>query len=203
MNNISDQELIMLLREQNEDAEKILYERYFKIIKKIISLYKYTLRELNIDKSDLFTSCIDTFYYALNNYSNLSDASFNTYVSLLVKRKIKKTIIKKLNKSHYITCISLNTYEDRNHEIKDIKIKDNLEKICNEEEVQEINKIILDKLNKKELTSLVLFLQGYSYNEMSKMLQKSYNQVYYEIATLKKKIVGEIKKNSTKSLAFS
>ena len=61
MNSISDQELIMLLREQNEDAEKILYERYFKIIGKIIKEYKNTLSELNIDESNLFANYIVTF----------------------------------------------------------------------------------------------------------------------------------------------
>lgn len=203
MNSISDQELIMLLREQNEDAEKILYERYFKIIGKIIKEYKNTLSELNIDESNLFASCIDTFYYALNNYSNLSDASFNTYVKLLINRAIKKEIIKKININNHVTYISLTEYEEKNHEVSDKKIKDNLERICDEENIQQINKIILDKLNEKELTSLVLLLQGYSYRDISKILHKSYNQVYYQINLIKKKIMQEIKKNSTKSLAFS
>ena len=203
MNSISDQELIMLLREQNEDAEKILYERYFKIIGKIIKGYKNILSELNIDRNNLFANCIETFYYALNNYSNLSDASFNTYVNLLINRAIKKEIIKKMNINNRVTYISLTEYEEKNHEVPDKKIKDNLERICDEEEVQKINKIILEKLNKKELTSLVLLLQGYSYNEISKMLHQSYNQIYYQINLIKKKIMREIEKNSTKSLAFS
>lgn len=203
MNSISDQELIMLLREQNEDAEKILYERYFKIIGKIIKEYKKTLSELNIDESNLFANCLDTFYYALNNYSNLSDASFNTYVKLLINRAIKKEIIKKININNHVTYISLTEYEEKNHEVSDKKIKDNLERICDEEDIQQINKIILDKLNEKELTSLVLLLQGYSYHDISKILHKSYNQVYYQISLIKKKIMQEIKKNSAKSLAFS
>ena len=61
----------------------------------------------------------------------------------------------------------------------------------------------LEKLNEKELTSLVLLLQGYSYHDISKILHKSYNQVYYQISLIKKKIMQEIKKNSTKLLAFS
>ena len=68
-----------------------------------------------------------------------------------------------------------------------------------------VDKVVEDirKLNEKELTSLVLLLQGYSYHDISKILHKSYNQVYYQISLIKKKIMQEIKKNSTKSLAFS
>lgn len=203
MNNISDQELIMLLREKNEDAEQLLYNKYIKIIKSKIYNYKTTLNNLNIDLEEVYNECLETFNYAIENYSNLNSASFYTYANLLINRKITKKIIKNIKHSNYITYISLSVFEDNNKEIPDNKNKDVLEEMCCEENVQKLNEIILKTLSKKELVSFVMLVQGYTYNEIAKLLNKSYNQIYYEINLTKKKIIKQIKKNNTKSLAFS
>lgn len=202
MNNISDQELIMLLREKNEDAEQLLYNKYIKIIKSKIYNYKTTLNNLNIDLEEVYNECLETFNYAIENYSNLNSASFYTYANLLINRKITKKIIKNIKHSNYITYISLSVFEDNNKEIPDNKNKDVLEEMCCEENVQKLNEIILKTLSKKELVSFVMLVQGYTYNEIAKLLNKSYNQIYYEINLTKKKIIKQIKKNNTKSLAF-
>ena len=203
MNNISDQELLMLLREKNEDAEELLYNKYFKIIKRKIYNYKTILNSLNIDSEEVFNDCVDSLNYAIETYSNLNTASFYTYLNLLVQRKIIKIIIKNTRRNKYINYISLDILNDNNKEIPDNKNKDILSKLCNEENIQQINEIILKTLSTNELTSFVMLLQGYTYNEIAKILNKSYNQIYYEINTTKKKIIKQIKKNNAKLLAFS
>ena len=58
MTNISDSELIMLCRENNEDAQKLLDEKYNIVIKKFIKDNYEAIRVLNIPFDDLYLSLI-------------------------------------------------------------------------------------------------------------------------------------------------
>ena len=177
MNKYNDYELLMLYQEKNEDAEKILLEEYNVVIKYIIKKYKSSLINKKYDLNDIYNECLEVFHKALDSFNELNKASFNTYVKLLLERKIKKLIIKK---------------EIQKEETKDIELyskNDNpLKMLCDKEKKKDIIKCLLTKLTSHELDIVVLLSQGYNYKEVANILNESYYKIYYMIKNIRKKI---------------
>lgn len=193
MFDISDSELIMLYRENNEEAANIINQKYSIIIKKIINQYYPLLKKLNINLDELTINCYEILNNALENYNSLSKASFNTYLSLIVERKIKKIIIstyrkKKNNSEEPIECVDdIIKYSENN-------ALDPLNALCDREKNQSLNKIIIENLTNKELLVVSLLLEGLSYKDIASMLAQTYKQIYRNIQNIKRKITPELQK---------
>ncbi len=138
MDKISDSELIMLCRENIEDAEEILNKKYDKIIKTIIKNNMVTLKQLNIAIDDLYTECFEVYRNAVDNYSSLRKACLNTYVTTIINRKIKKSILNQIRKNKKYTIVFINDLMNNqdNKFIIDNKAKDPLDVICEKENVE-------------------------------------------------------------------
>ena len=193
MFDISDSELIMLYRENNEEAANIINQKYSIIIKKIINQYYPLLKKLNINLDELTINCYEILNNALENYNSLSKASFNTYFSLIVERKIKKIIIstyrkKKNNPEEPIECVDdIIKYSENN-------ALDPLNALCDREKNQSLNKIIIENLTNKELLVVSLLLEGLSYKDIASLLAQTYKQIYRNIQNIKRKITPELLK---------
>ncbi len=193
MDKISDSELLMLIQENNEEAAEILRQRYHIIIKKIINHYYVDLKSLNINIEELVVSCHELVNRATKEYNYLQEASFNTYVNVLIKRKIKKLIIKTIRSYK-------KTFERLSCDIDDVsdtcgnKLSDPLEKMCVNENNSILNKLIIDKLNNRELVVVSLLLDGLSCKEIASSLTQSYSQTYRYIQNIKKKLSPELEK---------
>ena len=79
MFDISDSELIMLYRENNEEALDILNKKYYIVTKRIINKYYPFLKKLNINFDELILSCHELVNEALDTYNTLSKASLNKF----------------------------------------------------------------------------------------------------------------------------
>ena len=180
MNNFNDYELLMLYREKNEDAEKILLEEYNIVIKYIIKKYNSSLLSKNCDLDDIYNECLEVLHKALDSFNEYKEASFNTYIKLLLERKIKKIIIKK---------------EIQKDESKDIELyskNDNpLKLLYDNEKKKDIIKCLLTNLTSNELDVVVLLSQGYSYKEAANILNENYYKIYYMIKNIRKKIFAK------------
>ena len=189
MFDISDSELIMLYRENNEEALDILNQKYSIVTKRIINKYYPQLKKLNINFYELISSCHELVNEALDTYSTLSKASLNTYISLIVNRKIKKTIINAVR------------YNKKNMELSNIDFDnatdnslDPLETLCAKESQKNLNEIILNKLNNNELAIFSLLLDGLSYKDIAFTLMQSYKQIYKKVQNIRKKLIPELQK---------
>ena len=192
MFDISDSELIMLYRENNEEALDILNEKYYIVTKRIINKYYPFLKKLNINFDELILSCHELVNEALDTYNILSKASLNTYISLIIDRKIKKTIISAIR------------YNKKNIEVTNINFdntassipnsQDPLETICANESQKNLNEIILNKLNNNELAIFSLLLEGLSYKDIAFTLMQSYKQIYKKVQNIRKKLIPELQK---------
>ena len=98
MNKVSDSELLMLFHEKVEEAENMLNQKYEIIIKLILKKYVPIIKILNISFEDLYNECFALYHNALENYRNKTSASFNTYVSLIIERKVKKQLLRRMKK---------------------------------------------------------------------------------------------------------
>lgn len=193
MMKISDYELIMLIREKNEEAEEILRTRYTEVIRKTINYYYPELVKLSINLEELIFNCQEALDKALEQYSSLSRASFKTYASLIINRKIKKTIIKALRDNK-------KNLEEKSFNLDDIEkvyinnSSDPLNVICINERKNSIIQIIVETLSSNELDIFSLLVDGKNYNEIANILNKNYNQIYRNIQNIKKKLAANIEK---------
>lgn len=192
MFDISDSELIMLYRENNEEALDILNKKYYIVTKRIINKYYPFLKKLNINFDELILSCHELVNEALDTYNTLSKASLNTYISLIIDRKIKKTIINAIRdnkKNIEVTNINFdNTASSISNSL------DPLETICASESQKNLNEIILNKLNNNELAIFSLLLDGLSYKDIAFTLMQSYKQIYKKVQNIRKKLIPELQK---------
>lgn len=189
MFDISDSELIMLYRENNEEATDILNQKYSIVTKRIINKYYPQLKKLNVNFYELISSCHELVNEALDTYNPLSKASLNTYISLIIDRKIKKTIINAVR------------YNKKNMEPSNIGFDnatdnslDPLETLCAKESQKNLNEIILNKLNNNELAIFSLLLDGLSYKDIAFTLMQSYKQIYKKVQNIRKKLIPELQK---------
>ncbi len=85
--NLSDDELIILIRENDQDAFEFLFNKYLPLIKKIILKNSY----IGIDYDDMMQDAGISFYYAAQMY-DFNSSSFSTYLSVCVDRSLKSTL---------------------------------------------------------------------------------------------------------------
>lgn len=192
MNKVSDSELLMLFHEKVEEAENMLNQKYEIIIKLILKKYVPIIKVLNISFEDLYNECFELYHNALENYRNKTSASFNTYVSLIIERKVKKTIIKEYKERKkysiiYIKDMMDNFYSDNKY------AKDPLEILCENENLEEINNKITQRLNEKEINIYKLMVNGLSCKDISLALKKDYYSIYRKVRSIRKKVKRELK----------
>lgn len=192
MNRVSDSELLMLFHEKVEEAENMLNQKYEIIIKLILKKYVPIIKILNISFEDLYNECFELYHNALENYRNKTSASFNTYVSLIIERKVKKTIIKEYKERKKYTIIYIKDMMDSfNGDNK--YAKDPLEILCENENLEEINNKITQRLNEKEINIYKLMVNGLSCKDISLALKKDYYSIYRKVRSIRKKVKRELK----------
>lgn len=192
MNRVSDSELLMLFHEKVEEAENMLNQKYEIIIKLILKKYVPIIKVLNISFEDLYNECFALYHNALENYRNKTSASFNTYVSLIIERKVKKTIIKEYKERKKYSIIYIKDMMDSfNGDNK--YAKDPLEILCENENLEEMNNKIAQRLNEKEINIYKLMVNGLSCKDISLALKKDYYSIYRKVRSIRKKVKRELK----------
>lgn len=192
MNKVSDSELLMLFHEKVEEAENMLNQKYEIIIKLILKKYVPIIKILNISFEDLYNECFELYHNALENYRNKTSASFNTYVSLIIERKVKKTIIKEYKERKKYSIIYIKDMMD-NFNSDSKYAKDPLEILCENENLEEMNNKIAQRLNEKEINIYKLMVNGLSCKDISLALKKDYYSIYRKVRSIRKKVKRELK----------
>lgn len=192
MNKVSDSELLMLFHEKVEEAENMLNQKYEIIIKLILKKYVPIIKVLNISFEDLYNECFALYHNALENYRNKTSASFNTYVSLIIERKVKKTIIKEYKERKKYSIIYIKDMMD-NFNSDNKYAKDPLEILCENENLEEMNNKITQRLNEKEINIYKLMVNGLSCKDISLALKKDYYLIYRKVRSIRKKVKRELK----------
>ena len=198
----NDHELIMLISENNDDARNIIYEKYHYIIDIIFKKYYKRALALSVEPSDLFQDALLGFTDAINRYKEEDQASFATFATMCVDRRIKTTLRNAQTIKNKIASDTVSLeyeYEDfltLKDMIKDDTLLDPLDEISDKEYLEELNDKILKELSDNEKQVYQLMIESYNYQEIAKILDKEPKQVDNTIQRIKNKI-----KNIIKSLA--
>lgn len=179
-NDLSDNELITKIRENDQEAFEALFARYLPKINALIS--KTYLG--NIEREDILQDATISFYYATQMF-DFASSSFSTFLSICVERSLKSTI-KKASALKRIPDSMLVSFDDQ--------AENNLNVISAEEEFFVKNSSlnasseIKNKLSKLELSVLNSFLNTGSYDVTAQELSVSKKTVDNALVRIRKKI---------------
>ena len=186
---ISENELIYLAQENDEQAKDILYQKYKSFIYSIIDKSKKKYNFLTTDIEDLKLECRLIFYNAIDTFNQDKEAKFSTYIKLCIESKLKDTIKRNLTKKARLenNTISLDKEVD-GIDLYDIlgDEKTNIEN--NYIDIENISKIINKGLSIHEKEILKLVIKGKDVQEIATLLSMDSKKIYNTIYRLKTKL---------------
>lgn len=189
---LSDEQLVSLATENNEFAVEELFNRYKYIASSVARSYFLS----GGDTEDLLQEGLFAVFKAINTFNG--KASFKTYVYTCVKNRIF-TIVKssKTNKNmpldNYLSLSGdIDNDIDKTERIICNAFDPEQECINTESEI-ELKKIINENLSEFEYKILFYYLKGYSYREISAIINKKEKSIDNAIQRIRKKLLLAIK----------
>ena len=173
---INDYELVLMAQEGNEDATNIIYKKYTPlIIKKSKDAIKHA-RHHGIDINDIIQESYIALDEAIKNFRQDGDATFYTFSMLCVERRITNFIKKSMNNRSKILNEAISLDDEYGKNIGDkIDIENNF--VTKADDYDRLDKLRRD-LTSLEWTVLKLRTKGYSFEEISKILNKDLKSIY-------------------------
>ena len=182
----NDYELVYYAQENNEYAYEILYNKYKNFIYSIALKSYKKLRCSFIDFSDILIEAQNTFYQAIMQYNQDSDASFFTFANLCIERKLNNYIYNSFRAKHFINdSILFEEISEISH--PNLSIKSVEDKYVDRVNAEEIYEMISKKLNFNENVVLDLKVQGFNYKEISDILDINIDKIYSIIKSVRMK----------------
>lgn len=187
----NDNELLSYIKEENEEANEIIYEKYKPFIintsKKILLKYN----NLGIELNDLIQEGMLGLSYAINTYEEIHNVIFYTYAKRCIENAIL-TLVKKssCNKNKYLNnAVSLENSND-DYNLEDILSDDKtpLNIIINKENNKEIYNYLNHLLTPLEYKVLILKMKGHNYKEIATLLNKSSKNIDNALTRIKNKL---------------
>ncbi|MBR1416974.1 MAG: sigma-70 family RNA polymerase sigma factor [Bacilli bacterium] len=199
---ISDDELMMLISEESQDAKDIMYKKYRYLISYFVKKYHNIALKLGVELSDLNQEALVGFSDGLRRYNSKKNASLKTFISLCIERRLQVFIIKSSRKKNQVLNEALSLehiYQCFDSTLADI-ISDNNEnnplvKLTRDERYQDIVDMIFKSLSKKETDVLYLMLDGFDYQQIAIILDSNPKSIDNTINRIKNKVKDIIKLN--------
>ena len=199
---LNDFELVSYVRENSEEANELLYDKYKPLIEKnarrLLKYCNYNGLELN----DLIQEGMLGLSRAIDTFNDSKEASFYTYAKTCIERKQLSAIIASQRQKHKLLneSVSFEMYDKEETEIKTVDswLVDNsynpetvmFDYENSHELIKKIGKILTDF----ELQVFELKLAGFSYIEISEILDKDKKQIDNAIQRIKAKIRDSLKR---------
>ncbi len=190
--NLTDENLVLLANQGNENAETELLEKYKDLVVKIARSYFIIGGELE----DIVQEGMIGLYKAIKNFSNSKNTTFKTFAITCIKHQIQSAIKKANTKknSPLTNSIPLQKFSE-NSDDSDEFLPVNLifqvapdEKIINHENYINLLNTIKNTLSKKEYIVLKYYLSGYSYKEIAKILEINEKSIDNSLSRIKNKL---------------
>ena len=186
----NDYELVYLSQEKNEDAYKILLNKYMPII--IRKLKPYMSRS-KVPYEDLLIEALVGFQNAIDSFKTQEKATFYTFLLICIERELEKKCgritQKKINEYEEVLLSQKTQFQKELLEYIKSSEKNPEEKIINEFEINQILEHILEELSSYEVEVLSLRIEGLTYKEISLALDKTNKSVDGAIQRIKEKTI--------------
>lgn len=196
---IDENELLSLLPEDEERIKNIIYERYGYLIDVILKKYASVIRTFNIDEQEIRCEASYGFSDGINSYNETKNASFKTFLSICIERRVTKCIKKYTTKKYNVIreMMSLD-YVDTNIDsplrdlISDESKNDPLNNLTDLESYTEIIGIAKKVLSDFEYRVFTYMINDISYQKIAVMLEKTPKQIDNTIQRIKVKMKKEL-----------
>lgn len=186
----NDYELVYLSQEKNEDAYKILLNKYMPII---ISKLKPYMSRSKVPYEDLLIEALVGFQNAIDSFKTQEKATFYTFLLICIERELEKKCgritQKKFNEYEEVLLSQKTQFQKELLEYIKSSEKNPEEKIINEFEINQILEHILEELSSYEVEVLSLRIEGLTYKEISLALDKTNKSVDGAIQRIKEKTI--------------
>lgn len=203
----NDYELLSFIGEENEEAGEILYKKYQPLITSTATrMYNQAKNQIGIELSDLIQEGMVGLSFAIHHYDEKNGALFYTYARTCIEHKILSTIISAQRLKHKVLneSISINMGIDGDEQseigplLSDESMNPERMLIDNEDE-EELQLMIYQELNDQERRILELRMNGFTYVEISKLLdinKKKVDNIVQKIRAKLKKMTNKQKKEN-------
>ncbi len=176
----SDEELVKLARNLDDNAFSELYDRYLPKIRTMT----YSFQGLGHDAEDLIQEATLGFYSAIQVY-DFQSASFSTFCYICIRRMLISLVKKGLKKSVVPESIVIHSEE----ELYSIQSASSPEQeIIAKEQYLRLKEKIVSKLSEKEKIILFHYIKGESYSEIAHKLNLSRKTVDNALQRVRKKL---------------
>ena len=178
--NKTDEELVRLIRKDNDKAFLYLYERYLPKIRTMA----FPFQGLGYDLEDLTQEATIGFYTAIQAF-NFKSASFSTFCYICMRRMLVALVRRSLRRSAVPASSVIHTdnslflIPDKSDPEQDFIAK---------EEYHKLRKAIESRLSEKERAILFEFLTGKDYNTIAENLGVSRKTVDNALQRVRSKL---------------
>lgn len=201
--NLNDYELLDQVAD-NEFATETLFEKYKPLIYGIAKKAYYTRQNTGLEMNDLIQEGMIGFSIAINTFDDQKKTTFFTYARTCIMRRVNSTIVAAnrlkhqiLNESISVEILDSETKTD-NQILSDTK--NNPESLLIENEnVQEIKKIIDSELTEFEKKVCDLKTSGFDYKEIAEILNKTPKSIDNAFSRIKAKIQKSLEKKTVRN----
>jgi len=195
---LTDEELIEKIRNGDELAENEIFLRYKDLVVKISRSFFI----VGGDLEDIVQEGMIGLYKAIKGYSQNKESSFKTFAVLCIKHQIQ-TAIKKANTKKNLPLSSAVSFQDfeTNDDLTYLPVELVLnitpaEKAIDKENYNTLKNLIKSSLSEKEFKVLKLYLQGYSYKEISVRLDLTSKSIDNCLTRIKTKLKSKLKEQA-------
>jgi RNA polymerase sporulation-specific sigma factor len=190
--NYNDYELMYLISENNEDAYQTIFEKYQPLVFKEAIKYIFLSKKLGISEEDLIEEGKVGLYKAIEGYNN--EVEFFTFASICIKRSIFKLLKKSSTYKQKILNEAIDINQDNDDSIyyQEEKDKDIVQNLINEEFESKITKF-KHKLNEQDSTIFELKYNGFTYKEISEILNLDKKYIDNRLLSIRNKLKKYLK----------
>jgi RNA polymerase sigma factor, sigma-70 family len=196
----SDSELIYYVRENNEDANMIIFNKYEPLIAKIAKKMHVYVKYNGIEVQDLMQEGRLGLNSAIYNFNENKDNLFYTFAKTCIERRMISLIVASRRQKHRILNESLSLeFAEEDGVIGNLeavlsdKTENPEEKLFVYEREKELVSKIKELLTDNELAVFDLKLSGLNYKEIAEVLDKTPKSVDNTIQRIKNKFKDMIK----------
>ena len=191
----TDEQLIARIRKGDNEAERLLYERYKQLVRS--RAHSYFL--IGADHEDLVQEGMLGLYKAVCEYDEEKAASFKSFAELCVTRQILSAIKNATRKKHTPLnhYVSLNSSPvEANGELtlfdtmRSLRVADPEDVVIGRENFDRMVLYLEKTLSPMERRVLSLYLDGYSYPQIAAHIQKPLKSVDNAMQRVKHKLEG-------------
>ena len=198
----NDYELLYLVSENNDDAKDIFFKKYDNIIKMKASKYTSYVTSKGFDFNDLFQEGRLGLTQAINDYKEQKNVQFHTFANLCIDRQIASFLRhiarekhKALNNSVSLDTTTNSVGRPLTELLLDDKNIDPEISFIEMEEQEELFSKIDKVLTNTERDVFNLRVQGFTYKEISQLLNITEKSVDGSMSRIKSKISNILQKD--------